>query len=170
MPQPLTPMLPRALAVLAVLVAGLLAAPLLPRAETGLPLPRFVSLRSAEVNLRTGPGMTYPTDWVYKRRHMPVEVIAEFDNWRKIRDWQGTVGWVHQNLLDGRRYARITGADRILLARPAADSPPVALLRQGVVAELTACEPQWCRLEAGGYAGWAPREAFWGVYPHETFD
>jgi SH3-like domain-containing protein len=169
-PQPRPLSVRPALAVLAVFLAGLLGAPLAVRAETGLPLPRFVSLRSAEVNLRTGPGSTYPVDWVYLRRHMPVEVIAEFDNWRKIRDWQGTVGWVHQNLLDGRRYARIAGADRTLLARPAADSPPVALLRQGVVAELLECEPQWCRLEAGGYRGWLPREAFWGAYPHETFD
>lgn len=170
MPKPPTPPRRPALAVLAVFLTGLLGTPLAAQGETGLPLPRFVSLRSAEVNLRTGPGGTYPVDWVYRRRHMPMEVVAEFDNWRKIRDWQGTVGWVHQNLLDGRRYARIAGADRVLLDRPAADSPPVALLRQGVVAELLVCEAEWCRLEAGGYRGWLPREAFWGAYPHEIFD
>src|SRR5262245_57081238 len=82
--------------------------------ETKLPIPRFVSLRSGEVNLRTGPGTNYPVDWVFVRRGMPVEIIAEFDVWRKIRDWQGTVGWVHQSMLDGRRTARITGADREL--------------------------------------------------------
>jgi SH3-like domain-containing protein len=139
------------------------------RADTGLPLPRFVSLRSAEVNLRTGPGNTYPIDWVYKRRHMPVEVIAEFDNWRKIRDWQGAVGWVHQNLLDGRRYALIT-AEQLLLSRPAADAAPVARLMPGVIAALVACEPEWCRLEIDGREGWLARDGIWGVYPTESFD
>lgn len=138
-------------------------------AETGLPLPRFVSLRSAEVNLRTGPGNTYPIDWVYKRRHMPVEVIAEFDNWRKIRDWEGAVGWVHQNLLDGRRYVLITG-ERLLLSRPAPDAPPVARVMAGVIARLLTCQAAWCRLDADGHEGWLPRDGFWGVYAAETFD
>lgn len=137
--------------------------------RTGLPLPRFVSLRSAEVNLRTGPGGTYPIEWVYQRRHMPVEVIAEFDNWRKIRDWQGTVGWVHQNLLDGARYGRIADYERTLSSRPG-DGRPVARLQPGVIARIRACVPDWCELEAGGYRGWLRRDAFWGVYPHETFD
>lgn len=138
-------------------------------AETGLPLPRFVSLRPAEVNLRTGPGNTYPVDWVYKRRHMPVEVVAEFDNWRKIRDWQGSVGWVHQSLLDGRRYALIT-SEQLLLKRPSPDGAPVARLMPGVIARLQSCKPGWCRLEIGGYDGWLPHDAFWGAYPNETFD
>lgn len=152
---------------MSLLGSGLVAAPT--GAETGLPLPRFVSLRSAEVNLRTGPGNSYPIDWVYQRRHMPVEVIAEFDNWRKIRDWQGTVGWVHQNLLDARRYARII-EEQVLRGRPSPDAAPVARLMPGVIAALHACRDDWCRLEAGGYAGWLPRSAFWGAYPNETFD
>lgn len=138
-------------------------------AQSGLALPRFVSLRSAEVNLRTGPGPTYPIEWVYVRRNMPVEVIAEFDNWRKIRDWQGTVGWVHQNLLSGERFVRITDAERVLLSR-AEDGTPVARLMPGVIARVLRCGPEWCELEAGGYRGWLPRQAFWGLYPHETFD
>ena len=164
--MPRRPFVP--LIFLASLLAGLLGSAA--AAETGLPLPRFVSLGSAEVNLRTGPGSTYPIDWVYQRRHMPMEVIAEFDNWRKIRDWQGTVGWVHQNLLDGARYALITGDAQLLLSRPAPDAPPVARLMPGVIAELKTCQAEWCQLEAGGYGGWLPRTAFWGVYPHETFD
>src|SRR5262245_34959241 len=74
------------------------------RKGSGLPVPRFASLRSDEVNVRTGPGTRYPVDWVFKRKFMPVEVVAEFENWRKIRDWQGASGWVHQSLLTGRRY------------------------------------------------------------------
>src|SRR5919204_606278 len=73
------------------------------RKGSGLPLPRFASLRSDEVNVRTGPGTRYPVDWVFKRKGMPVEIVAEFENWRKIRDWQGASGWVHQSLLTGKR-------------------------------------------------------------------
>ena len=86
---------------------------------SGLPLPRFVSLRSEEVNLRTGPGVQYPVDWVYKRRNMPVEVLAEFGTWRKVRDIQGTQGWVHQSLLSSNRWVTITGQARtVALSMP----------------------------------------------------
>jgi SH3-like domain-containing protein len=136
--------------------------------ETQLPLPRFVSLRSDEINMRTGPGGTYPVEWVYRRRGMPVEVIAEFDVWRKIRDWQGTVGWVHQSMLDGRRQALIVGEERILRREPAAGAPGVARLQPGVVARLLECTTDWCRLEAQDFAGWLRRDEFWGVYPGEA--
>lgn len=169
---------PRRLALLLTLLVGVSALGAIPLgtasfgtawAQSGLPLPRFVSLRSAEVNLRTGPGPTYPIEWVYLRRNMPVEVIAEFDNWRKIRDWQGTVGWVHQNLLSGERYVRITDAERMLLSR-AGDGTPVARLMPGVIARILHCGLEWCELETGGHRGWLPRQDFWGLYPHETFD
>jgi SH3-like domain-containing protein len=135
--------------------------------ETRLPIPRFVSLRSNEVNLRTGPGTTYPVDWVFVRRGLPVEIIAEFDVWRKIRDWQGTVGWVHQSMLDGRRTARITGADRELRGEPAEDASVVARLSSGVIGRLLECEAAWCEIDAEGYRGWLKRDEFWGTYPDE---
>src|SRR5215510_12751233 len=112
--------------------------------ETKLPIPRFVSLRSGEVNLRTGPGTNYPVDWVFVRRGLPVEIIAEFDVWRKIRDWQGTVGWVHQSMLDGKRTARVTGADRELRTEPAESAGVVARLAPGVIGRLLECNPAWC--------------------------
>lgn len=136
--------------------------------ETKLPLPRFVSLRSDEVNLRTGPGTNYPVDWVFVRRELPVEVIAEFDMWRKVRDWQGTVGWVHHSMLDGRRTILITGSDRTILVEPADTAPGTARLAPGVIGRLLECEGTWCRIEAKGYRGWLKREEFWGTYPDET--
>ena len=136
--------------------------------ETKLPIPRFVSLRSNEVNLRTGPGTTYPVDWVFVRRGLPVEIIAEFDVWRKIRDLQGTVGWVHQSMLDGRRTARITGAERDLRSEPAEAASIVARLEPGVIGRLLECEAAWCEIEAAGYRGWLKRDDFWGTYPDET--
>jgi SH3-like domain-containing protein len=138
--------------------------------ETQLPLPRFVSLRSNEINLRTGPGSNYPIVWLYQRRGMPVEVVAEFESWRKIRDWQGTVGWVHQSMLDGRRGALVIGGERILRRDPAAAAPGVARLQAGVIVRLGVCESDWCRMEAGGYDGWLKRDEFWGVYPGETVE
>jgi SH3-like domain-containing protein len=135
--------------------------------ETKLPIPRFVSLRSAEVNLRTGPGTNYPVDWVFVRRGLPVEVIAEFDVWRKIRDWQGTVGWVHQSMLDGKRAARVTGADRELRAEPAESATIVARLAPGVIGHLLECDAAWCRIDVEGYRGWLRRDEFWGTYPDE---
>jgi SH3-like domain-containing protein len=138
--------------------------------ETNLPIPRFVSLRSNEVNLRTGPGTTYPVEWVYVRRGLPVEVIAEFDVWRRIRDWQNTVGWVHQSMLDGQRTALIVGSDRGLLREPADAAPLVARLAPGVIARLLECDGLWCRLEANGYRGWLKRDEFWGSYPKEAIE
>lgn len=153
-----------ALAVLvAVLAAGAAAA-----AE--LPVPRFVSLRSSEVNLRTGPGASYPVEWVYVRRSMPVEVIGEFETWRKIRDWQGTVGWVHQSMLDGQRTALVVGAERVLRREPDAEAPAVARLAPGVIGRLLECAPAWCRVEAAGHEGWLRRDEFWGAYPDETIE
>ncbi|QEX25318.1 hypothetical protein FRZ61_52650 [Hypericibacter adhaerens] len=136
---------------------------------SGLPIPRFVSLRSNEVNLRTGPGLTYPIDWIYKRDGMPVEVIEEFDTWRKIRDWQGTEGWVHQSMLDGKRDFLITGEQRMMRLAPEMDARPAARLQPGVIGQLLSCEQEWCRADVQGYRGWLKREWFWGAYPNETF-
>ena len=85
--------------VLAILLLASGSLPSLARDQGGLPVPRFVSLHASKIYLRTGPGMNFPVQWIYQRRHMPVEVIAEYDTWRKIKDWQGTIGWVHQSML-----------------------------------------------------------------------
>ena len=138
--------------------------------ETQLPLPRFVTLRSNEINLRAGPGVNYPIEWIYHRRGMPVEVVAEFESWRRVRDWQGTVGWVHQSMLDGRRGALITGGERILRRDPAATAAGVARLEPGVIARLKSCTDEWCLLESGSYDGWLKRDEFWGAYPGESFE
>ena len=151
----------------AVLFLSGVSPPALARDQGGLPVPRFVSLHASKIYLRTGPGMNFPVQWIYQRRHMPVEVIAEYDTWRKIKDWQGTVGWVHQSMLDGGRYALITGAERPIHQDPAPDAAPTAKLMPGVVAQILRCDGVWCRLEADGYKGWLKRSDFYGVYPDE---
>ncbi|MGH7185058.1 MAG: SH3 domain-containing protein, partial [Pseudomonadota bacterium] len=109
-------------------------------AEEPRPVPYFVSLGSGEVNLRTGPGVRYPIDWVYQRRAIPVEVIGVFDHWRQIRDWQGTEGWVHQNMLSTRRTLIVTGERRTLRREPGAGAPAIAEVAPGVLGEIRGCE------------------------------
>jgi SH3-like domain-containing protein len=152
--------------------AAVLLAILLPagpgKADDKLPIPRFASLKSDEVNLRTGPGEDKPKLWVYQRAGMPVEIIDEFDTWRRIRDYKGVVGWVSGSLLSGKRTAIVTETRRTLHAKADAASPAVAELDPGVIARLIACDGAWCRLEIKGYVGWMLRTEFWGVFPDEV--
>lgn len=160
----------------AVAAAALLAAavssgaPLALQAQTagGDQLPRFVSLRADEVNLRVGPGENYPIEWVYQRKGLPVEIIEGFQNWRRIEDRQGAKGWVLDRMLTDKRSVIVDRAVEPLHDRPDAASPVVARAEPGVVARLLACGGAWCRIEAGGYSGWMQRTEIWGVLPGET--
>lgn len=143
-----------------------------PAAEgaTGLPLPRFVSLRSDQVNMRAGPGARYPVDWVYMRRDLPVEVIQEYETWRKIRDPDGAEGWVHQSMLAGRRTVMVR-KDKVMLRRTADDTATAAAwLSQGVIGKLLQCprDSEYCRIEVEGYQGWLRRSELWGAYKAEA--
>lgn len=137
---------------------------------SGLPVPRFVSLRSGEVNLRTGPGVRYPVEWVFVRRDIPVEITAEFDTWRRIRDWEGAEGWVHQSMLSGRRAIVVTGALRALHKEPDALTPVIARAEPGVIGWLQRCRDDWCEVDIEGYRGWLKRTDFWGAYPGEAVE
>ncbi len=139
-------------------------------AEPAGALPRFASLRAGEVNVRTGPGVRYPVEWVFVYRHMPVEIVAEFDTWRRVRDWQGTEGWVHQSMLSGRRTVIVTAGRRALRDEPARTSRIVAEVEERVVGRLLECRTMWCRIEFAGLKGWIRRSVIWGVYDGETFD
>lgn len=149
--------------LLAALLAGVARA-----AEKSDPVPRFVSLRANVVNLRTGPGDRYPVEWVYRRKGLPVEILAQHDQWRQVRDWQGTEGWVHQRLVANLRNVIVKGAQRVLRADADAQSPPVAKLDPGVIAHLLECRGAWCRVEAEDIKGWLKRSEIWGVYPDEV--
>jgi SH3-like domain-containing protein len=138
---------------------------------SGLPVPRFVSLRSDEVNLRTGPGLNYPIEWVYQRRGLPVEVIDEFDTWRQIRDFEGTEGWVHQSMIDGQRTFLITNEVQPIVMTPEEHAKSAARLQKGVVGEIQECEASgWCLVSVKGYRGWIKHSDFWGSLDGETFE
>ena len=139
---------------------------------TGLPLPRFAALRSDEVNMRSGPGTRFPIEWTYQRRELPVEIVREFELWRRVRDPEGTEGWVHQSTLMGRRSFIVRGApgSEVMLRRRAEDqAQPVARLRPGVVGRLRACETNnpWCEAQIGEFRGYIKRADIWGVGPAE---
>lgn len=145
---------------IALLVAGTAKA-----AEKREPIPRFASLRADEVNLRTGPGLRYPIEWVYRRKGFPVEIIAQYDHWRQVRDWQGTKGWIIEQLVTDTRTVIVKGRQRILHAEADASSPALAKLDPGVIARLLECSGHWCEIEARNFTGWVARSGIWGVYP-----
>ena len=138
--------------------------------EAGGPkLPRFVSLQSDKVNLRTGPGRRYPSQWVLTRRDMPVEIIAQFENWRRIREWDGTTGWVQQQMVAGKRFVVVDkSGNRPIHRQPDPNAAVVARVERGVVARLAECRGAWCRIETNDVSGWMRRADLWGVYLDET--
>jgi SH3-like domain-containing protein len=130
-------------------------------------VPRFVALKADEVNLRAGPGTRYPVQWVYKRRYMPVEITAEFEAWRHIRDHAGTTGWVHHSMLTGRRTVLVIGEMRTLYSEPDPASRPVARLEPGTLGAVERCSGTWCAVEFAGIDGWLRRSEVFGLYPDE---
>jgi len=143
---------------------------------SGLPVPRFVSLKPGKVNVRAGPTKDNDVTWVYTRAGLPVEVTAEFENWRRVRDWEGAEGWVYHSLLSGRRSAIVTpqasAKDAPLPLHADADghSRVVARLQAGVLGMVTHCTGTWCRIAGDGYDGWIEQDRLWGVYPNEKVE
>lgn len=137
---------------------------------TNLPLPRFVSMKAAEGNVRRGPSLTHRIDWVFKRRGMPLQITAEYGNWRKVQDRDGAGGWVHYALLSGVRTVLIESEMLPVYARPDPASPVEAHFETDVVARLGSCSLDWCRISAGGYRGWTLKSNLWGVDPAEIRD
>ncbi|WP_246162214.1 SH3 domain-containing protein [Roseovarius faecimaris] len=137
---------------------------------TNLPLPRFVSMKAAEGNVRRGPSLTHQIDWIFKRRDAPLIITAEHGHWRRVEDRDGVGGWVHYSLLSGTRTAIVEHDMLDLLARPTEGALVVARLELGVIARLEQCESEWCRMNAGGFRGWARKDALWGIGPDEVFD
>jgi len=142
---------------------------------SGLPLPRFVSLKSGRVNMRVGPGTQYAVEWLYLKPGLPMEIIQEYDNWRRVRDADGAEGWINQALLSGRRTGIVTpwfkgkeGATVPLLADPETGARKVAEIEPGGVGCDATCSGQWCQMISLGRERWVSREAMRGVNPGST--
>jgi SH3-like domain-containing protein len=143
------------------------------RGPSGLPLPRFVSLKAEKVNVRRGPSSDHPVAWVFQRKGLPVEIIAEFENWRRIRDSDGEEGWILQSMLAGRRTAVVApwrGDKPLPLYAQEQVGVMVASLSPGVMGDVKRCDGRWCELDVGGYDGYADQAMLWGVYPGESVD
>jgi SH3-like domain-containing protein len=136
---------------------------------SGLPVPRYVSLKYGEVNVRVGPGKRYPIHYVYKREHLPVQVIEEFAHWRKISDFEGSAGWVHKGAIDGHRSAMIMDKTQNLYAAPDATNRNVMRAGKLVIGSVKKCEPDWCELEINGRNGWIRKADIWGTGREEVF-
>ena len=137
---------------------------------TNLPLPRFVSLRSSKINVRRGPGLDYRKDWVFRRTGLPVRVVDEYGDWRRIVDMDDAGGWVYHAMITGRRTVLITGDDVALRERASDSAAAVAQAERGVVARLKSCVPDWCEVEAEGHRGWVRKAGIWGVDEDEVLD
>ena len=142
---------------------------------SGLPIPRFVSLSSKLTNVRAGPGQHYPIRWVYKKQGLPVEVILEYDHWRKIRDHEGSEGWVYKTLLSGDRTALIKGSETVqAYDRNPVEKPQkarvVMRLEPMSLVGVRSCDGLVCYIEVSNLSGWIERKSLWGVYEAEKFD
>jgi len=145
-----------------------------PVATSGLPIPRYVSLKSDHVNVRAGPTKDNDVAWVYTRSGLPVEITAEFENWRRVRDSEGAEGWVYHSMLSGRRTAVVTMKSKDDLApiydRADSAGAVAAKLQAGVVTQVRKCSNGWCRVTGNGFDGWIEQQRLWGVYADEKVD
>jgi SH3-like domain-containing protein len=141
---------------------------------TKLPLPRFASLKTDRVNLREGPSKDHATKWVYQRAGLPVEITAEFEIWRKVRDSEGVEGWVLHSLLSGRRTGLVTrnkqGENSKLYTHPSASAELAATLQAGVIVNIRSCDGAWCLVDGDEFKGYIEQEKLWGVYPNERIE
>jgi SH3-like domain-containing protein len=145
-----------------------------PTVTSGLPIPRYVSLKSDHVNVRAGPTKDNDVAWVYTRVGLPVEITAEFENWRRVRDSEGSEGWVYHSMLSGRRTAVVTMKSKDELAplydRADPSSAIAARLQAGVVTQVRKCSNGWCRISGNGFDGWIEQQRLWGVYEGEKLE
>ncbi len=141
---------------------------------SGLPMPRFVSLKADRVNVRAGPNKDQDVRWVYTRAGMPVEITAEYENWRRIRDWEGSEGWVYHSLLSGKRTAVVVPTLKTdlvpLYEDPDVGSRVVARLQSGVLTQIKSCTGKWCYVSGKNFSGYIVQERLWGAYPNEKVE
>lgn len=139
---------------------------------TGLPIPRFVSLKSDEINVRVGPSQKHDIAWIFRKAGVPVEVTQEFENWRRIRDVDGEEGWIFHSLLSGKRTAMVAPAQKEtlfdLLVKPDEAANLVAQVESRVIVAIENCDDTWCEVLADQSRGYILKRLLWGVYPDET--
>ena len=171
----MTSIFQRGLALGLVLAIAISAAWAAPAAQargqvTDLPLPRFVSLKTNEGNVRRGPSLSHRVDWVYRRRDLPLKIVAEHGHWRRVQDRDGLGGWMHYALLSGVRTAIVEAETAPMRMSPADTAPENARAMRGVVGRIARCTRDWCQMSAGGHRGWVRKSQLWGVGRDEVFE
>lgn len=165
-----------AAAIIAFVLLGLVGPPAraVDSLASGLPVPRFVSVKADRVAVRDGPDKDHDISWIYTRVGWPVEITAEFEDWRRVRDSDGSQGWVYHSLLSGKRMAAVQLKSKTdlapLYAEPNATSAMTARLQVGVLAAVKHCSRGWCEISGKGFEGWIAQTDLWGVYPDEKID
>lgn len=137
---------------------------------TNLPIPRYVSIKAKEANVRRGPSLSHKIDWIYKRKNMPLEIYAEYGNWRRVRDFEGLGGWIHYTLISGIRYVLVKDEFLEIRLLPSNEAQVIAKIPQHNIAALEKCIKEWCKIVDGGYKGWVPKSGTWGVNKGELID
>jgi len=150
---------------LAVSMAWTVAAQAADRATpSGFPVPRYLTLKFGKVNARSGPGDDHRLLWVYRTRGLPVQVVAETAEWRRVCDPEGGMAWVHKRVTDGRRAVLNTQNRPVpLLHRPKKGAEPAAFLNVRAMASLVRCEKGWCKVKSGRASGWVREGTLWGT-------
>jgi SH3-like domain-containing protein len=139
--------------------------------STSYPIPRFVTIGSGEVYARSGPGKLYPIKWIFKKKGLPVEIILEYETWRKVRDREGQVSWVYGSLLSGKRAGVVRGDEIVMIYKsPKKDGRIMAAAEPRALVDISECNGTWCKIKSAGYGGWMEQSALWGVYEDEVFD
>jgi SH3-like domain-containing protein len=138
--------------------------------SSGFLVPRFESLSVSEANMRVGPKQTHPIAWVYLRKGLPLEIIQEYESWRRVRDIDGVTGWMHKRLLNGPRAGIIIADWASIRLEPTIDAMVIIRAERGVSVGLDECGLNWCLATIKGTEGWIEKAMLWGVYPSETFD
>jgi SH3-like domain-containing protein len=135
---------------------------------SGLPVPRFVTLKSDEVNMRAGPGVEYPVIWHFRKMGLPLRVEAEFGVWRKVVDHEGTTGWMHQSVVSLKRLVLVTDGSARIYAKPDDESRLIAVAERNALLELQSCPTQWCKVASDTLRGWVTRTSLWGLLEDEA--
>ncbi|MEM7438241.1 MAG: SH3 domain-containing protein [Pseudomonadota bacterium] len=137
---------------------------------TNLPLPRFVSMKAEEGNVRRGPSLTHRVDWIFNHTHQPLKVVAEYGHWRRVQDHEGQGGWMHYSLLSGARWVRVQDEKIAMRLKPNEAAATRAYAERGALARLGDCLENWCEISADGYSGWVLKSQIWGVARDELRD
>ncbi|NOZ41922.1 MAG: hypothetical protein GXP02_01955 [Alphaproteobacteria bacterium] len=151
-------------------ISGAMAGEKILMGESGYPVPRYVSLAKNTVNVRTGPDGKYPIIWIFKKAGLPIKVIAEYKDWRKIVDSEGATGWIWGPLLSSRRTGLIIARRQPLLKNPGRNQPVAVIAEAGVIGKIRRCDHGWCELEVNGFSGWLRQSRFWGTLKGEKLD